>query len=280
MSNESTAQTAAMDPMQAARMDEVMRRDLRERMKELEALKAEKAAIIAEREEREAEYTEMRNAMEAVKDEKRRNFSEIVTTQVNPFMEGLKKDQSPNIVRDLSRYEEHINAGLENAFMSPDEQAMYTTVTAAASQLAATSSELEKMFQSDKAWSEKYGALQKERDEIAKANEEAIKEAAVEKELKERMLEDLKKELSELKSLHSKNMMSVDNMLEKKDGDGVVDKPATEQLTEDAGNALEQPAVVSATASNNKVASYDSIYAKIDSYKPVTNWRTNRGSRF
>ena len=262
---------AVMDPTQAARMDEMMRRDLREKVKELEALKAEKDAFMKEQASRSAEYEEMKQRLEAVKDEKRRNFSEIVANQVTPFMEGLKKDQSPNVVKNLTRYENTIANGLDNAFMTDDEQAMYTTVTAAASQLAATSSELEKMFQSDKVWTTKYSALQKERDDISAANEVALKEAAAERELKEKMLEDLKKELGELKSRQSKDMMSADNMLEK----GAEAEPALD-ASGNTTSELEQPMTVTANASNKPAANYDSIYSRIESYQPRPDWRTVR----
>jgi hypothetical protein len=285
MSNE-----AVMDPTQAARMDDMVRSDLRERVKELEALKAEKAEYLKDVEARSMEYENMKGQLEAVKDEKRRNFSEVVSSQVTPFMEVLKKDKSPSEIKAMTRYEENINSGLDNAFMTDDEQAMYTTVTAAASQAVAAasktatmSSELERLFQSDKAWDEKYSALQKERDDGRVANETAMTLAADESAQKETMLETLRKELGELKELHSKNMMSADNLLEGSDATA----PTTDSIEPLASAAsaatmsmqAEAPTVIAATASSASYNSYDAIFAKIDDYKETPDWRMNRFTR-
>ena len=207
MSTEQEPKQTMMDPVQYERMMNQMRADMRKMKEDLEKEQQAKAELEKAQAERDAQYTDMQSKWEAAKAEKKKGLSEIVDTKVRPYLEGLRKDQNPNLVNNVNAFEENLNQGLENAFMAPEQMAMFQTVEAAASQLADTtaqlsakSSELEKMFQSDKEWSAKFEALQKEKSALEEKTATELKAAEEEKALKEKMLEDFKKEIEQLKA--------------------------------------------------------------------------------
>ena len=299
MSQEQPKQTM-MDPIQYERMMNQMKADLRKYKEDLEKEQREKADLAKKREQEQAEmakqreheqaqYQEMQKNWEAAKAEKKRGLSEIVDSRVKPFLDGLRKDQNPTLVNNVNAFEETLNQGLDNAFMAPEQMAMFQTVEAAASQLADTtaqltakSSELEKMFQSDKEWGAKYEALQKEKAELEEKTATELKAAQEEKELKEKMLEDFKKEIEQLKAIRAKNMMDTDNLLDGQEGEGKTEtsaETATQPMETDAAAAAPVPApaaTVEATASGNKQSSgYDTLY-DFNGYKPRSDWRSNR----
>jgi DNA repair exonuclease SbcCD ATPase subunit len=292
-----------MDPIQYERMMNQMKADLRKYKEDLEKEQREKAELAKKREQEQAEiakqreeeaarFQEMQRNWEAAKAEKKRGLSEIVDTRVKPFLEGLKKDQNPTLVNNVNTFEETLNQGLDNAFMAPEQMAMFQTVEAAASQLADTtaqlnakSSELEKMFQSDKEWSAKFEALQKEKAELEEKTAAELKAAQEEKELKEKMLEDFKKEIEQLKAIRAKNMMDTENLLDGQEGDKEQAATTQPMETESSSSTAAPPAAteaapttVEATASGNKQSSgYNTLY-DFNGYKPRTDWRNTRRS--
>lgn len=282
-------QQAMMDAQQLQKMNEALGSDVRALKKELERARAEKERFEREREEERArldaiekeraaeraQMEELARNWNMAKEEKKRGLSEVVEGEVRPFLQKLKEGQSPQLVENLSNFENEVIAkGLDNAFMEPTQMASFATIQAAASQMAATSSKLEEMFQSDKAWAEKYAKLQKERDEVITKNEEALRAAQEEKTLKEKMLDDLKKELDGLKKLHAKNMMSPDNLLE---GEEATTDETTAETTTTTTPAVDAPtATVTATASNQQTVSGYNTLLNFNGYKPRTDWRDNR----
>lgn len=281
-------QQVQMDPAQLQKMTETLGNDVRALKQQLEAVNAEKERLAKEKAERDAEYEKLNQDMTLVKEEKKRNFSEVVQTDVKPFFERLKKDQDPRLVENVSLVEEQISNGLEDAFMNKSDMALFQTVRAANSALTATSQELERMFQTERTWTEKYNKLEEEKkalEEKAQEEKKAIEEAQA---LKEKALEDLKAELAQLKAVHSKNLAAVENHF---DGDKDADTPATDGApattpmeTSDAVPATPAApaattdgasATVRAEASNRGTNFYGGFETLFD-FKPNPNWRNNR----
>lgn len=273
MSQEQTPKQAEMDPEQLRKMTEVMSADIRELTNRLNSQRQENERLMKEQAERDAKYEELNKNWTAIKEEKKRNLADIVSTQVKPFLEELKKDQSETLVENVNTFEGTLNQGLENAFMDKSEMAMLQTVQAAASAMKATSSELERMFQSDKAWTEKFGALKKEHEEYTSKTAEELKKAKEEAELKDKLLTDLKSELEGLKSIHAKNVMAVDNHFEESKQESQPTETSAEAGT--TGTTDAAPAVVDATASNQKSTGFNTLF-DFDGYKPNMNWKNNR----
>ena len=142
MSTEQEPKQTMMDPVQYERMMNQMRADMRKMKEDLEKEQQAKAELEKAQAERDAQYTDMQSKWEAAKAEKKKGLSEIVDTKVRPYLEGLRKDQNPNLVNNVNAFEENLNQGLENAFMAPEQMAMFQTVEAAASQLADTTAQL------------------------------------------------------------------------------------------------------------------------------------------
>lgn len=286
MSQEQTPKQTMMDPVQYERMMNQMKADLRKYKEELEKEQQAKLELQKQREKEAAEYQEIQKNWEAAKAEKKRGLTQIVETKVKPYLENLKKDQDPNLVNNVTAFEETINKGLDNAFMAPEQMAIFQTVEAAASQMAHTtaelqakSSELEKMFQSDKEWREKFEALQKQKAEIEEKTAAELKAIAEEKALKEKMLEDFKKEIEQLKALRAKNMMDTDNLLDGKEGaeQGDASVSAAEPMdTTDSTTAVPPQATVEATASKTTNSSGYNTLNEFNGYKPRTDWRAIR----
>ena len=291
--SQETPHQAMMDAQQLQKMNDALGADLRQMKKELERARLEQERIEKERadekarvealeKEREAERArieELTRNWNSAKEEKKRGLSKIVEGQVRPFLQELKKDQDEGIVKSLSTFEnEIIGKGLDNAFMNENEMASFTTIQAAASQMAATSSKLEEMFQSDKAWAEKYSNLQKERDDIKTKNEEALKAAQEEKALKDKMLEDLKKELESLKKIHAKNMMSTENLLEGEETSALETPDEPVQVPNSVPAESAATTTIPAVASNMpKFDGYGSLLG-FNGYKARPDWRNTRRS--
>jgi hypothetical protein len=282
MSTEQESKQSMMDPIQYERMMNQMRIDMRKMKEDLEKEQQAKAELERVKAERDAQYQEMQSKWETAKEEKKKGLSEIVESKVRPFLEGLKKDQNPNLVNNVNAFEQNFNQGLDNAFMAPEEMALFQTVEAAASQmahtnaqLAAKSSELEKMFQNDKEWGAKFEALQNEKAELQKKTEADLKAVQEEKALKEKMLEDFKKEIEQLKSIKAKNMMDTNNLLDGT-GDGGAPTETSTPVENTTTPTVEATTTVEATASaNTNTSGYNSLL-NFDGYKPREDWRDIR----
>lgn len=281
-------QQAQMDPIQQQKMTESMSHDLREAKKQLLAFAAEKEKMMADKEARDIEYERLNKDMSVVKEEKKRNFSEVVDKDVTPFFQSLRKDQDPRLVENVDMIEQQIATGLNDAFMNANDMALFQTVRAASSAMTATSAELERMFQSDRAWADKFAALQKEKDDVELKNQESLKSAVDERELKEKAMEALQEELEKIKAVHSKNLSAVENHF---DGDAAVattesDAPVADvDATAVGGVPANSPATpidggtttVRAEASSRSTK-YLGGWETLFDFKPKTCWRDNRRS--
>lgn len=278
-------QQVQMDPVQLQKMTETLANDVRILKQQLEAVNTEKERLAKEKAETEANFNKLNHDMTMVKEEKKRNFSEVVQTDVKPFFERLKKNQDPRLVENVSLIEEQISNGLEDAFMKPTDMALFQTVRAANSALTATSQELERMFQSERTWTEKYNKLEEEKkvlEEKAKEQKKANEEAQA---FKEKALEDLKMELAQLKAIHRNNIAAVENHF---DGDrevsnvgqasvttAPIETSFTTSVTAPAATTENAGTTVRAEASNRGTKFYGGFETLFD-FKPNPNWRNIR----
>lgn len=248
---------AKLDPQQLHKMTEAMGADLRALKERLDRELAEKDALVKQREAEQKEMETLRSHMNQVKEEKKRHFAGMIQTDVKPFLENLRKngENDERFTNSLDRFEENLNKGLNDAFMDQDSMATLQTIRAAASANQVTSSKLEELFQSQKQWEEKFGSLQKENEELL-----AKTAAAAEK---EKMVEELKKELAELKAVQEKTVANVESHFEKP----AAEAPVTQQQTQ------EQPQIVTATASSSDA--YFNGFETLFDFKPRENWRSN-----
>ena len=271
-------QQAQMDPVQLKKMTESLGEDICALKQQLDAANAERERLVSEKTNRDAEFERLNKDMTQVKEEKKRNFSEVIQKDVKPFFERLKKDQDPRLVENMALVEEQISSGLEDAFMQPNDMALFQTVRAANSALTATSQELERMFQSEREWTERYNTLQKEKDEY----EVKTNEASEAHTLKDKALEELKAELAQLKAVHSKNLAAVENHFDDTEG-GVATAVGTTVRAETGtaattGTVAAVAAVgttVRAEASNRSTKFHGGFETLLD-FRPTTGWRDNR----
>jgi septal ring factor EnvC (AmiA/AmiB activator) len=263
-----------MDPEQLKKMTERLGADLRAMKQQLEAVNAEKDRIASEKAERDAAFEKLNHDMEIVRDEKKRNFSELVETDVKPFFQNLKKDQDPRVVENVSIVEQQIANGLNDAFMDKNDMALFQTVRACNSALTATSQELEKMFQSEREWTKKFNALREEKEANEAKSAESVKAIEEERALKDKALEDLKEELTKLKAVHTKNLAAVENHFDATEGE----QPVTEgeqTTTTAAAVPTETSTTVRAEASNRTSKFYGGFETLFD-FKPRADWRNQR----
>lgn len=280
-------QQVQMDPEQLKKMTERLGADLRAMKQQLEAANAEKERIASEKAERDAAYEKLNKDMAIVRDEKKRNFSQLVETDVKPFFQNLKKDQDPRVVENMSMVEDQIAAGLEDAFMEPKDMALFQTVRACNSALTATSQELEKMFQSEREWTAKFNALREEKEASEAKIIESTKAAEEERAVKDKALADLKEELAKLKAVHTKNLAAVENHFDAEGetaaADAAPDSAAAVPVVTDtsavpansAAVPAEQSTTVRAEASNRSSKFYGGFETLFD-FQPRTDWRNQR----
>jgi chromosome segregation ATPase len=265
-----------MDPVQLKKMTETLGEDVRALKHQLETINAEKERLAREKAVRDEEFERLNKAMTMVKEEKKRNFSEVVQTDVKPFFERLKKDQDPRLVENMAIVEDQISNGLEDAFMKPNDMALFQTVRAANSALTATSQELERMFKSERDWTEKFNALQKEKMEYEVRARESNKAAEEAQALKEKTIEDLKGELAKLKAVHSKNLAAVENHFDTEDATKNTPPPETGTDTTPKPSVNDAaPTTVRAEASNRNSSFYGGFETLFE-FKPNAGWRNNR----
>lgn len=272
-------QQVQMDPEQLMKMTERLGADLRAMKQQLEAVNAEKERIAAEKAERDAAFEKLNRDMEVVRDEKKRNFSELVETDVKPFFQNLKKDQDPRVVENVAIVEQQIANGLNDAFMDKNDMALFQTVRACNSALTATSQELERMFQSEREWTKKFNELRDEKEAEMQKNAAAAAAAEEERALKDKALEDLKAELSKLKAVHTKNLAAVENHFDEKTPEqeqAPVEEPPADGVPANASSVpLATETTVRAEASNRSTKYYGGFETLLD-FRPRTNWRSQR----
>lgn len=278
-----------MDATQLHKMTEVLGADLRSMKEQLEAERAEKQRILDEQKAREEEFAKMQEHMNMVKEEKKQYYSGLIDEKVKPYFEDLKK-QSENdsrMTESLNRFQTQLDTGLENAFMDPDQLATLQVAVAASAANQVTSSKLEELFQTQKQWEEKFGALQKEKEELETAQTEAKKQLEESNTLKEKMVEDLKKELAELKAKHEKSINNAEGHFEEGTDAKMEDaekKPVetTTEVTQESAPAAPAPAVPAVTpaaqATVEATASSGNYYRGFETlfdFSPRDNWRSN-----
>ena len=271
-----------MDPAQLHKMTEVLGADLRTIKEELEKERKEKQRIIDEQKAREDEFNRMQQHLNAVKEEKKQYYSGMIDSKVKPFLDDLRKqsENDPRVNDSLNLFQDQLNKGLDNAFMDPQELATLQVAVAASAASQVTSSKLEELFQSQKQWEEKFTALQKEKEEIESAKVEAQKKMEETSTLKEQMVENLKKELAELKAKHEKSLNNVEGHFEgeAKMEDVKDDAPATTSVPASAPAAPENttaPAVSQTVAATASDRTFYGGFNTLFDFTPRQNWRSN-----
>lgn len=214
--SEGGSEQKSMDPQQLKKMSEVLSHDLRKIKQELEEEKKEKARIAEEQKAREEEYARMKEHMDRIREEKKQYYSGIIDQKVKPYFEDLRKnsENDARMTESIARFEKQLDTGLNDAFMDPDQLATLQVAVAASAANQMNASKLEELFQSQKQWEEKFGAMQSEKEALAKATEEAKKQLDESNALKDKMVEDLKKELAELRAKHEKSINNVEGHFE------------------------------------------------------------------
>jgi chromosome segregation ATPase len=252
------------DEAQYRKMSEVLSGKVRTMQEELERERAERARVEEERaraqkeyeEERarvQKEHEEMRAHLDRIKQEKKQEFSHVIAQDVRPFLDGLKK--SERAAPSIQHFERMLEKGLEDAFMDENSLATLNTIRAAASSNQVTSSKLEEMFQNQKAWEEKLAVLQKEK-------QEAEERARAQEEEKVRMLEELRKELAELKQAKQAADENIKNVESHFESAPAAPAPAT---------SAPAPPVITATASSSTESTG---LGTLFSFEPRTNWKS------
>lgn len=262
-----------MDEQQLHQMTEVLGADLRSMKSQLESERAEKQRLIDEAAAREQEFKQMQDNMNAVKEEKRQHFEGMIKSSVDPFLADLRKsgENDARFTESVDRFRQNLNKGLDGAFMDKNDMAAFQTIRAAASANQVTSSRLEELFQSQKQWEEKFNELETEKKALEAASSDAVKAASEGEALKDKMLADLKKELSELKAIHEKNVNNVEAHFE---GGTTPTAPVPEVPEVPAMPAADAPPVaVAATASSDH---YYNGFETLFDFKPRNNWRSNK----
>jgi len=256
---------------QYAHMAKGLAEDLKILQKELE----EQKKLRAEAEKRDAERLEYLKQLEAnveqVKLEKKEQYGQILEQDINPFFTKMKDSakEDPKLVGAIEQMENTLHTGHANAFMNQEEQNTLRLVSAIASADAIRSSDLERLLKTEAEWGVKYEELMKQKSMIeteTAAKEKELKEAS---ELKEKMVEDLKKELEELKAQASSDINNSNAHFENKEENTHMN---TGKVTEVAPpDSLEAPApMVQATASAQKRGGIDTLF----DFRPRTSWRT------
>lgn len=274
-----------MDPSQLQKMTEVLGADLRTIKEELEKERKEKQRILDEQKAKEEEFARMQQHLNAVKEEKKQYYSGMIDQKVKPFLDDLRKqsENDPRVNDSLNLFQEQLNKGLDNAFMDPQELATLQVAVAASAANQVTSSKLEELFQNQKQWEEKFTALQKEKEEIEAAKKEAQKKLEEDSTLKEQIVENLKKELAELKAKHEKSLNNVEGHFEedtkmedvKTTADTNPVSSSSDAAIPPAAAAAATPAVSQTVAATASDSTFYGGFNTLFDFTPRHNWRSN-----
>lgn len=249
------------------RMSEALSNDLVVERKKAEQIAREKAELekaLKEREEalkaredefrsREEAYQRMQSQVDAIKEEKKKQFEGIIQKEVRPYLEQLRKSAPDNtqFSTSIDTFESQLSKGLDNAFMDKESMATLQTIHAAASANQVTSSKLEEVFQNHKTLQTRVEAAEKAKEDIdlllKKTQEEKDKE-----------IEELKKTLDELHKKHTEAAANINNA------------KAHFPMEDEVEN---NTATVAATASSDSSAGQ---FGSLFSFDINPNWRAYR----
>lgn len=272
-----------MDPTQLHKMAEVLGTDLRAVQDELHKEREEMKRMIASHKERDDEYNRMERHLNTVKEEKKQYYSNVIDNKVKPYLEGLRRqsDGDARLGDSLSQFQQQLDVGLNNAFMDPSQLATLQVAVAASADAEAakaknqiTSSKLEELFQSQKQWEEKFQTLQKEKDDLEQVKTNNHKEMEDSNATKEKMVEELKKELEELKAKHDSTLTNAEGHFNKEADVAMTDVVTTTTNGARVPNVVPMinHATVAATASD---IHYHGGFSTLFDFTPRESWRSN-----
>jgi flagellar biosynthesis GTPase FlhF len=273
-----------MDPAQLHKMTEVMGADLRSMKDELQREREDKERIVKEQKVREEEFIRMQGHLNAVKEEKKMHYSTVMDKQVRPYLEGLRKSGGDDKRLDdsLSNFQQQLDVGLDNAFMDPSQLATLRVAVAASADAEAakeknqvTASKLEELFQTQKQWEEKFNSLQEEKNTLEQTRTDTQKEMETANTTKEQMVEDLKKELAELKAKHDTTLNNAEGHF-KPDADVAMTNvtPTISAPVAPVAPILPTVTTIEATASSNFYGGFDTLF----DFTPRDGWRSNNNN--
>lgn len=257
-------QVKNMDPEQLHKMSEVLGQDLVKARQALEQEREEKEKLAREREEMRREFEQMKQQMDMVKDEKRQQYTKMIESKVKPFLEELKTKGEAGDSRlssSVSRFQDNLNKGLENAFMDPDSLATLHVAVAASSANQVTSSKLEELFQSQQQWETKFSDLKKEKTEL----EAAQTTASAELEARNKELAALAAELAALKEKFSTSVNNTASHFVPTDTlSSELEAPAPQMVTATAS---------ATTAGTTTTPSISTGFDSLFDFTPTSSWK-------
>lgn len=253
------------------KMSQAMAEDIRALKTQLDKERDERKRIEEELSKRENHYKELESTVEKVKAEKKDVYGHIINEDIKPWMTRFKEKvkDDKELVQSFDTIDSTLKKGLDNAFMNEEEKSLFRFVESVASADKVTSSTLAQLLRTEQEWGQKYEDLMKQKEAIEKEAAMRSKELEESTALKEKMVEDLKKELEELRATAMRAQNNINNV----EGHFEGAAPAVETGAPPAVVPAVVPAVgaptVTATASRNK-GKFDSIF----DFRPRTDWRT------
>lgn len=270
-------ESKAMDATQLKKMSETLSTDLRRIKEQLDKELKEKEVMKKENEARIAEMEKLRSQVNAVKEEKKQTFSGIIEKDIKPYLESLRKsgESDSRFTSSVDVFEESLNKGLDDAFMSPESMAQLQVVRAAASANQVTSSRLEELFQSQKEWETKFQALQDEKAKLEEQTTISAKELEEQNAAKEKVLEELKKELAELKAVHEKSKTNINNVEAHFKENEQVAKDTSNPIDQTTSSEVAPPVAQTVAATASSKSNFCNGFETLFDFTPRSDWKRN-----
>eukprot|EP00512_Aurantiochytrium_limacinum_P001897 CAMPEP_0171493556 /NCGR_PEP_ID=MMETSP0958-20121227/5028_1 /TAXON_ID=87120 /ORGANISM="Aurantiochytrium limacinum, Strain ATCCMYA-1381" /LENGTH=313 /DNA_ID=CAMNT_0012027193 /DNA_START=107 /DNA_END=1045 /DNA_ORIENTATION=- len=290
----SSSDSSSSNHEHVTKMTEMMAAEMRKMKAELEAERQRRAQIEqehrtfvenkadaeAEKEKLRLENEQMNKRLDEIREEKRAKFANLLEKDIKPYFEKLRSaagsdDQRLN--ESLDVMDTTLARGLADGFMDRESESTLRVVHAMASANRITSSDLEAVFQKNKAW-------ENELVESRKLNEEQKEKLAAIEAEKEKQLAELREQLEKLrKQVASKDgsIADANAHFDKTEAESNAAVAATTSASASSSTPMSMdPAAahgaapgmaVTAMASNGRVAGgYDTLFQTSE----LTNWRS------
>jgi len=259
-------------------MAEVMSAELRALKSKMAEVEEEAKRVAAEKDELFQKYNRAQEDLDVVKEEKKREYDNVIKKDIKPYLDEIRGSvaDDPALAESVDLIESKLNASAQEGIMSRDKLADLQFVVQASANTQRyknqlekandehkiTSSKLEKLFQADKEWQERFKAAQ----ETSAAELKKLEEANA---LKDKMVADLE---AELKALGAKKETDI------ADTNSHFETPAQQSSSSSStAPVLSEPVqepesmTVEATASSNSDIGLGSLI----SFEKRTDWRRN-----
>jgi septal ring factor EnvC (AmiA/AmiB activator) len=207
--------------------------------------------------------------MGRIKEEKKVQYKSMLDAEVLPYFKKLHEGSGSDSSA-IDAMEHTLQKGLENAFMDPAESDTLRFVSAVASADKVRSSDLERLLRTEAEWGAKCESLMLQKTAMEQQTASKLETDGAASKLQNTLMEDLKRELAELKATAAQaaeNVLNTDAHFDAKVGQS----SATRELAAPAAPVVTESVSATASADAGAGRGMNSLF----DFKPNFGWRTS-----